>query len=339
MARPRVAADLAVDLGTSTTRVVVRGRGLVTEAPTVVATQQGPRGRSVVAVGADARRMIGRTPAGMTVVRPVRNGVVADFEATEQLLRHLLAAAGARSIFRPRVLVCIPSGTTEVERRAVQESARAAGAREVYLVATSMAAAIGAGLPVGEPVGSLIIDAGAGRTNVGLTSLGGLVVRKSLDIAGDTLDEAIRSWMRRNHSLEIAERTAETLKHHVGAAIPHAEPLKMRIRGRDTVAGAPRELDVTTAQIAEAIEAPVNQIRRCVLEALREAPPELSADICDRGLLLCGGSSALRELDTLLREDTGLPVLHTDDPARCVARGAGRLLEDAELCERVAATV
>lgn len=335
----RMAADLAVDLGTACTRVVVRGRGLVIEAPTVVATQQGPRGRTVVAVGADARKMMGRTPAGMSVVRPVRNGVVADFEATEQLLRHLLAAAGARSLFRPRLLVCIPSGTTEVERRAVQESARAAGAREVYLVATAMAAAIGAGLPVTEPVGSVIIDTGAGRTDIGVISLGGLVVRQSLEVAGDSLDDAIRSWLRRNHSLEIAERTAETLKHHIGAASPHAEPRKMRIRGRDTVAAAPRELDVTTADIAEAIDAPINRIRRAVLETLRETPPELSADICERGILLCGGGSMLRELETLIREDTGVAVLHTEDPARCVARGAAVLLEDPALCERVAATV
>lgn len=337
--RGRVAAELAVDLGTSHTRVVVRGRGIVLEAPTVVAIQQGPRGREVVAVGADARKMIGRTPAGLAVVRPVRGGVIADFEAAEQLLRHLLGAAGTRSFFRPRALVCIPTGTTEVERRAVQESARAAGAREVYLVATSMAAALGAGLPVSDPVGSVILDIGGGRTDVGVVSMGGLVVRQSLQVAGDALDDAIRSWLRRNHSLEIAERTAETLKHHIGAAHVHATPHRMRVRGRDVVTGAPRELDVSTAEVAEAIESPVGRIRRCVLDALRDTPPELSSDICDRGLLLCGGGSALRDLDVLLREDTGLPVLHTDDPARCVARGAERLLDDAALFERVAATV
>lgn len=335
----RVAADLAVDLGTACTRLVVRGRGLVLEAPTVVATQQGARGRAVVAVGDEARRMLGRTPAGMAVVRPVRGGVVSDFEATEQLLAWLFGQAGGRSLFRPRVLVCVPSGTTEVERRAVQESARAAGAREVLLVPTAMAAAIGAGLEVTEPVGSLVLDVGAGRTDVGLVSLGGLVKRQSVEVAGHALDEAIRSWVRRNHSLEIAERTAETLKLHVGAAWPRAEARSMRVRGRDVVASAPRELDVTTADVAEALSAPVGRIRRALLDVLRDTPPELSADLCDRGVLLCGAGSQLRELDAVLREDTGVGVLRVDDPGRCVARGAASLLQDATLCDRVAATL
>lgn len=335
----RGAADLAVDLGTACARLVVRGRGLVLEAPTVVATQQGARGRGVVAVGDEARRMLGRTPAGMAVVRPVRGGVVADFEATEQLLSWLFGHAGGRSLFRPRVLVCVPSGTTEVERRAVQECARAAGAREVLLVPTAMAAALGAGLQVTEPVGSLVVDVGAGRTDVGLVCLGGIVARASVEVAGHALDEAIRSWLRRNHSLAIAERTAETLKQHVGAATARAESRQMRIRGRDLVASAPRELDVTTADVAEALDAPVGRLRRALLDVLRETPPELSADLVDRGVLLCGAGSQLRELDAVLREDTGVPVLRVEDPGRCVARGAAALLEDAALCDRVAATL
>lgn len=333
----RLAADLAVDLGTAFTRIVVRGRGLVLEAPTVVATQQGARGRTVVAVGDEARRMLGRTPTGMSVVRPVRGGVVADFEATEQLLGWALRQIGSRSLFRPRVLVCVPSGTTEVERRAVQECTRAAGAREVLLVPTAMAAAVGAGLQIDEPVGSLVVDIGAGRTDMGVVSLGGLVARSSMEVAGELLDDAIRSWLRRNHSLEIAERTAETLKQHVGAASPRAEARQMRIRGRDVVASAPRELDVTTADVTEALGAPVGRIRRALLDLLKETPPELSADLVDRGVLLCGAGSQLRELDVVLREDTGLTVLRVEDPGRCVARGAAALLEDPALCARVAA--
>ena len=332
-----ITADLAVDLGTSYTRVVDKSGRILIEAPTAVATQTGPKGRQVVAVGEDAKKMIGRTPAGIQVVRPVRGGLVSDFEATEHLLRYLLKEVGGRSLRRPRLLVCVPSSTTEVERRAVQESARAAGSREVYLVGTAIAGAVGAELPVREPVGSMIVDSGGGRTEVAVISLGGLVVRRSVELAGDDLDDAIIDWMRRTHDLLIGERTAQNLKHHIGAAAADEDHQQMRIRGRDLTGGAPREVELTTANIAQAIADPVDRIRSMVRDALQETSPELSADIIDRGMMLCGGSSNLRGLDRLLGEDTGLPVLQPEDPSRCVARGAGTLLGDAALFERVVA--
>lgn len=336
MAR-RAAADLGVDLGTASTRVVARGRGVVLDVPSVVATASRPRGREVVAVGDDARKMIGRVPEGTRVARPVRGGVVADFEATEQLLRALLAKAGAGGLRKPRLLVGVPSGTTEVERRAVQDSARAAGAGHVALVPCALAAAMGAELPVADAVGSMIVDVGAGRTHVAVVSLGGLVVQRSLQVAGDDLDEALAGWLREQHALVVGERTAETLKVRVGTVTPsvHAD-LKMRIRGRDVPSGRPREVDVTAHDVALALADGVQRIQQLVLDALRETPPELAADIVDRGVIVCGGTSALRGLDTRLKDDTGLPVLQAEHPTACVARGLGRLLdEDPVVLERI----
>ncbi len=305
--------------------------------PTAVATATGPRGREVVAVGEEARRMMGRTPEGTKVVRPVRGGVVADFEATEQLLASLLETKGGRTLRRLRLLVTIPSGTTEVERRAVQESARAAGAGQVLLVAAPMAAAIGAELPVSDAVGSMIVDVGAGRTHVAVLALGGLVVRRSLAVAGDDLDEAIQTWLRRHAGLLVGERTAETLKIRAGTVTPgvHHE-LRLRVRGRDLATARPTERDVTSAEVALAIEEVVGRIRGAVREGLQETPPELAADIVGRGVLLCGGTSELRGLDAHLKEDTGLAVLLAEHPLDCVALGAGRLLEDTSLLDRVA---
>lgn len=333
-------ADLAIDLGSSYTRIAVRGRGVVLEEPTVVATELAARGREVVAVGSEAREMIGRTPAGITVVRPVRHGVVADFEATEHLLSRLLARVVGRSIVKPRVLVCVPAETTEVQRRAVQDAMRAAGAREVFLMPGIMAAAIGADLPVSRPVGSLVVDAGGGRTEVGIISLGGLVIRRSLSIGGDAADEAIAAWSRAERGVTIGERTAEAIKLRVGAALVEADedrgrPLQMRVRGRDIQTGSPREIDVSASDVADALDAVVGTIRQVILDALKETPPELAADIVDRGLILCGGFSALRGLDMLVRTDTGLPVLRADEPPRCAARGAGLLLDDPALFARV----
>jgi rod shape-determining protein MreB len=334
-----VAADLGVDLGTANTRIVARGRGIVLDVPSAVATAARAKGREVVAVGDDAKKMIGRTPEGVRVVRPVRGGLVADFEATEQLLRALLKQVGGSGLRKPRLLVCVPSGTAEAERRAVQESARAAGAGAVLLVPAPLAAALGADLPVNDPVGSMIVDVGGGRTHVAVLSLGGMVVRRSLQVAGDDLDEALMAWLRNTHSLLVGERTAETLKVRVGSLTPaqHTE-LRMRIRGRDTATGRPRELDVSAADVATAVAGTIAQVRGVVLEALRETPPELSADIVDRGVLMCGGTSHLRGLDAVLREDTGLAVLQAEHPAHCVIRGAERLLDDAEFLERVASS-
>ena len=333
----RIAADLAIDLGTSYTRVVGRGKGIVVEEPTVVATNAGPRGFEVVAVGAEAKEMLGRTPTGIQVVRPVRGGVVADFDATERLLRYLLKNAGGRGLLKPRILVCIPSGTTEVERRAVQESARAAGGREVYLANTSLTAAIGAQLPIHEAVGSMIIDIGGGRTEVAVISLGGLVVGRSVRIGGDAFDEAISHWLRQKHSLLIGERTAEAIKLEIGWAGAGAPEQIMRIRGRDLGAGVPREVEISATEISQAVAEPLARVRQLVLDALQETPPELASDIVDRGVILTGGGSLPRGLDRALRDATGLPVLAAEKPTHCVALGAGRLLEDSLLFGRIAA--
>lgn len=329
-------ADLAVDLGTSNTRIVQRGMGVVHEAPTAVAIRPGVRGSEVVAVGKPARRMLGRTPADIKVIRPVRGGVIADFDATELLLRHLFKAVGARAIRKPRVLVCVPTGTTEVERRAVQECVRSAGAREVVLAATGMAAAIGAGIPVTEPSGSLIVDIGGGRTDIAITSLGGLVVRRSIQVAGQAFDEALARWIRQHHALLIGDATAEAVKLRIGSAARVEPQREMRVRGRDLPTSAPREVDLTSHDTAEALHDHVDQIRTTVIDALRQAPPEVAADIHDRGLVLAGGGGALNYLDRVLSDASGLPVLQPDQPERCVALGAQVLLEDAALFERVA---
>lgn len=333
--RAKPSADLAVDLGTWATRIVSRTGGLVLEAPSVVATAPRARGREVVAVGEEAARMIGRAPPGTSVVRPIRGGVIADFEATEQMLRAFLGKL-SRGLRRPKLLVCIPSATSEVERRAAQESARAAGAGEVLLVSTAIAAALGAELPVSEPVGSMIVDIGAGRTEAAITSLGGLVVRKSVQLAGDSLDDAVQGWLRRSHELLVGETTAQRLKHHVGTLTPSVDGhLSMRIRGRHLATSRPTEIDITAKALSEPLTEGTQRIRNVVRDCLREAPPELAADIVDRGVLLCGGTSHLRGMATLLAEDCELPVLQAEHPEHCVVHGARRLLDDAGLFERV----
>lgn len=331
----RGTADLAIDLGTSNTRVVMRGRGVVFEQPTAVAVRREAKGPEVVAIGKAARRMIGRTPANIEVVRPVRGGLIADFATADLLLKNVFKAVGARGLRKPRVLVCIPTDTTEVERRAVQECVRSAGAREVLVVATAMAAAIGCGIPVREPSASLVVDIGGGRTDVGIISLGGMVVRRSIAVAGQAFDAALVQWLRVNHALLASEATAEALKWRVGMAAHTDEVRSMRIRGRDLPTSAPREVDVTTQDTAEALVEPVQRIRDVVLDALRQAPPEVASDVHDRGLVLCGGGGELGWLDRVLSDATGLPVLRPDLPERGVAMGATLLLDDAELLERV----
>jgi rod shape-determining protein MreB len=330
----RSTADLAIDLGTSNTRIALRAKGVVLDQPSVVATQDSARGHEVVAVGQDARRMLGRTPAGTHVVRPVRQGVVRDFQATEQLVRHLIKRLGLRSLVRPRVLVCVPSNITEVERRAVQESVRAAGAREVKTVSTALAGAVGAGLPISEPVGNMIIDIGGGRVEVAVISLGALVVHRSVPTAGDAMDESISRWMREQRDLLIGERTAEQLKTRIGSAHAIENPEKMRIRGRDLQNGSPRELDVSSNDLASAMEPTVARIRDTVLEVLRETPPELAADIVERGVLVCGGAAQLLGMTDMLRDTTGLPVLLAESPTTCVVQGAAMMLEDQAMFDR-----
>ncbi|MFK7927385.1 MAG: rod shape-determining protein [Myxococcota bacterium] len=330
----KATADLAVDLGTSNTRLALKGKGVVVDQPSVVATQGNQKGREVVAIGEEARRMLGRTPAGTLVTRPVRDGVVSDFDATEQLLRHLLRKLPGRGLLRPRLLVCIPSGATEVERRAVTDATRAAGGREVQLVASSLAAAVGAGLPLEKPVGNLIIDIGGGRVEAAVTSLGGLVVRRSVPMAGDAMDAAVRAWLSHERGVQIGERTAEQLKRRIGTASLLIEPKTMRIRGRDIETGAPRELDVDSNDLVVALKPVVDRIRDVVLEVLRETPPELAADVVERGALVCGGAARLHGLTDVLRDATGLPVLLADNPEHAVAQGAARMLEDPTLLAR-----
>jgi rod shape-determining protein MreB len=333
--------NYAVDLGTSHTRIAARGAGVLVDVPTVVATQLTNGGRTEVVVGDEARKRLGKTSEKSRVVRPVRKGAVADFEATEQLLRVLLAQVGGTGRLRkPRLLIAIPTGLTEVERRAVMDSAKAAGAGHVSLVPSPICAAIGADLPVQDPVGSMVVDLGGGRAHVAVTSLGGMVVHRSLAVAGDDLDDAIAASLRARSGLLVGERSCETLKQRVGTLIPELHhDLQMRVRGRDLASGRPVELDVTADDVAQALGPACDSIRALVRQALADTPPELAADIVDRGMILCGGTSLLRGLDARLRDDTGLPVLQAESPTTCVIRGAARLLDDAPLLARLASSL
>lgn len=327
-------ADIAVDLGTSFTRVAVRGRGVVMEQPSVVAVQASSRGREVLAAGEDAKRMLGRTGREIQVHQPLKDGVIADFEAAEQMLRTMLAQVTQRRLTRPRVLMCVPTETTEVERRAVQESARAAGSRDVLLVPTPLAAAIGAGLSIEKAQGSLVVDVGGGTTDAAVLSLGGIVVCRTARVAGDAMDRAIAGWMRRHHSLLIGARTAEELKQTSGAAV-ESMARGRRVRGRDLAEGVPREVVLEDGELARALAEPVARVRQVVLDVLAETPPELAADIVDRGIVLCGGGSRLRGLEHVLRDAVDLPVIVAETPERCAALGAHALLQSPALFQRV----
>jgi rod shape-determining protein MreB len=334
-----LSTDLAIDLGTANTLVYATGRGVVVDEPSVVATQKGPTGLTgkVLAVGGAAKEMVGRTPGNIVAIRPLKDGVIADFEVTEAMLRHFITqAVGRRSFSHPRVVVCIPFGITEVEKRAVQESARSAGAREVLLVPEPMAAAIGAGLPVLDPLGSMIVDIGGGTTEVAVISLGGIATSQSLRVAGDAMDEAILAWVRRRHNCLIGERTAEAVKLQIGCAAPPPSRLVMAVRGRDITNGTPRQVELSGEDVAEALSDCVAQIIEAVRTTLEKTPPELSADIIDQGIVLAGGGALLRQLDEVIRDATGLPVVVAEDPLRCVALGAGECLEKPELLKRVA---
>lgn len=331
--------DLAIDLGTANTLVYVTGRGIVVEEPSVVAVAKGP-GQShgkVLAVGLEAKRMLGRTPGNIVAIRPLKDGVIADFELAEHMLRYFIQEAiGRRSFVNPRVVVCIPFGITEVEKRAVQESARSAGAREVILVPEPMAAAVGAGLPVGEPLGSMIVDIGGGTTEVAVISLGGIAVSQSLRIAGDQMDDAIAAYVKRRYNCLIGERTAEEIKLTVGCAAAPAEVRTLHVKGRDLGSGTPRQFEVSTDDCAEALQDAVAQIIETVRTTLEKTPPELAADIIDQGVVLSGGGALLRHLDDVLRDATGLPVVIAEEPLHCVALGAGAMLERPELLKRIA---
>ena len=327
-----LSADMAIDLGTANTLVYVKGRGIVLNEPSVVAISDNRGKKQVLAVGEEAKLMLGRTPGSIAAIRPLRDGVIADFEAAEEMIKHFIRKVNNRRSFAsPMVVVCVPSGSTAVERRAIQESAESAGARKVLLIEEPMAAAIGAGLPVTEPSGSMIVDIGGGTTEVAVISLGGIVYARSVRVGGDKLDEAIISYIRRNHNLLIGESTAERIKMDIGAAAPpeagEEGPLS-EVRGRDLMNGVPREVVVSQRQIAESLAEPISQIVDAVKVALENTPPELAADIVYKGIVLSGGGALLARLDTVLREATGLPVVVAEDPLSCVALGTGRALEE-----------
>lgn len=330
--------DLAIDLGTANTLVCVKGEGVVLSEPSVVAVHRDSRGmKKVLAVGAEAKRMLGRTPGNIVAIRPMRDGVIADFEITEAMLRHfILRVHNRRALVRPRIIISIPSGITQVEKRAVKETAESAGAREVYLIEEPMAAAIGAGLPITEPISSMIVDIGGGTTEVAVISLAGIVYAKSVRVAGDKLDEAIVQYMKRKYSLLIGERTGEMIKTTIGCAYPDDEIRTVDVKGRDLISGIPKIIEINSEEIREAIMEPVSIIVDAIKDALENAPPELAGDIVDRGIVLTGGGALLRHLDVLLREETGLPISISDDPLSTVAKGAGMALDEIDLLKEVA---
>jgi rod shape-determining protein MreB len=327
--------DVGIDLGTANTLVTVRNRGIVISEPSVVAIDTPTK--NVLAIGADAKRMVGRTPANIVVIRPLRDGVISDFDVTEQMLRYFIKKVHTRygQISRPRVLVGIPSGVTEVEKRAVRDATLNAGARWSRLIAEPMAAAIGAGLPVTEPSGSLIVDIGGGTTEVAVVSLGGIVVSRSVRIGGDEMDTDIVSYARREYNLLVGERTAEDVKIAAGSAYPVADERTITLRGRDLLTGLPRNVELGADQVREALEPSLTQIIDAIKGTLEETPPELLADVMDQGIVLAGGGALLRGLDRRVAEATGMPVHVAEDPLTCVVRGAGRVLEDLDELERV----
>lgn len=330
--------DLAIDLGTANTLIYQKGHGVVCNEPSVVAVQNDPitGKRKVVAVGAEAKNMLGRTPDSITAIRPMKDGVIADFEITEEMLRHLIRKVHNRkALVRPRIIICVPHGITEVEKRAVRESAESAGAREVYLIEEPMAAAIGAGLPITEACGSMILDIGGGTAEIAIISLKGIVFSRSLRVGGDKMDEAISNYVKRRHNVLVGERTAEQIKIAVGSALPTGENLSIEVRGRDLVQGVPRSIVVTEEEVRDALIEPLNQIIEVVRIALEKTPPELSSDIVERGITLTGGGALLRNLDRLISKETGLPVVLVDDPLSAVVIGSGQVLDQLELLKDV----
>lgn len=327
--------DLGIDLGTANTLVQVRGKGIVVREPSVVAIRTDSK--QVLAVGEEAKRMIGRTPGNIVAIKPMKDGVIADFDITHEMLRYFIHKAIPRFMpFHPRVVVCVPSGVTEVEKRAVDEATRQAGAREVYLIEEPMAAAIGAGLPVHEPTGSMVVDIGGGTCEVAIISLGGIVTSKSIRIGGNKLDDAIVSYIKKEYNLMIGERTAEEIKITVGSAFPKEVQETMDIRGRDLITGLPKTLNITSTEILEALRDPINSIIEAIKATLEKTPPELAADIMDKGIMLTGGGALLDGLDNLVRQETGMPVRIADNPLDCVVIGAGKVIEEIEVLKRVA---
>ncbi len=337
-----LSSDMAIDLGTANTLVYVKGRGIVLNEPSVVAIMNKGGKKQVLEVGNAAKMMLGRTPGNIEAIRPMRDGVIADFEVAEEMIKHFIRKVhNRRSFANPMIIICVPSGATAVERRAIQESALSAGARRVYLIEEPMAAAIGANLPVTEATGSMIVDIGGGTTEVAVLSLGGIVYARSVRVGGDKMDEAIISYIRRHHNLLVGEASAERIKKEVGCArAPEkAQETRITIKGRDLLNGVPKEITLSQAQIADALQEPVSQIIEAVKVALEATPPELAADIVDKGIVLTGGGALLSNLDQVLRDETGLPVSIADEPLSCVALGTGKVLEHINTHKQVLSSV
>ena len=336
-----ISKDLAIDLGTANTLVYVKGKGVVSNEPSVVAVHRDSRGtKKVIAVGAEAKNMLGKTPGNIVAIRPLRDGVIADFEITEAMLKYFIQKIhNKKSYARPRIVISVPSGITPVEKRAVKESAESAGAREVYLIEEPMAAAIGVGLPITEPSGNMIVDIGGGTTEVAVVSLAGIVYCNSVRAAGDKIDEAIIQYVKRKYNLLIGERTAERIKLDIGSAYPNPneEEITMEIKGRDLVGGIPKTLEISSIEIREAIREPVNAIVEAVRIALERTPPELASDIVDKGIVISGGGALLRNLDLLIKEVSRLPVIIADNPLTAVVEGAGKALDEMSLLKEIAA--
>jgi len=330
--------DLAVDLGTANTLVYVKGKGIVGNEPSVVAVQEGLRGqKKILAVGKEAKDMVGRTPGSIRAIRPLKDGVIADFDVAQKMLEYFIRKThnNRKSFVRPRIIVSVPIGVTEVEKRAVKESAEAAGAREVYLMEETMSAALGAGMPITEPTGNMVVDIGGGTTGVAVISLAGIVVSKSVRVGGDKLDEAIMQYVKRNYNMLIGERTAEEVKIKLAQLYGNGEIKTMQVKGRDLRAGVPKTIDITSDEVREAMSEPVGVIVEAIKQTLERTPPELAADIVDNGIMLTGGGALLGGLDKLLMQETGLPVSVAEDPLSCVVYGSGKALDELDLLKEV----
>ncbi|WP_042275761.1 rod shape-determining protein [[Clostridium] dakarense] len=326
--------DMGIDLGTANTLVYIKGQGIVVREPSVVAIRDDSK--EVLAVGEEAKKMIGRTPGNIVAIRPMKDGVIADFDVTQSMLSYFIQKAAAKKgVVSPRIAICVPYGVTEVEKRAIEEAARQAGARDAYLIEEPMAAAIGAGLRVEEPEGNMVVDIGGGTTEIAIISLGGIVTAKSIRIGGDEFDESIVSYVKKEYSLAIGERTAEDVKINIGSTFKDDQETNMQIRGRDLISGLPKTVEINSTEVRDALKEPINSIVDAIKSTLEKTPPELASDIMENGIMLTGGGALLRGLDKLVKQETGMPVQIAEDPLDCVALGTGKSVEDQEIFEKV----